>query len=78
MCMLVSQSCLTLCDPMDYVACQAPRSVTFSGKEDWSGLPFPFPGNLPNPGIEPGSPALWVDSLPSEPPGKPGICESTL
>ena len=38
---------------------------------DWSGLPFPSPGDLPNPGIEPGSPALWADALPSEPPGKP-------
>ena len=36
-----------------------------------SGLPFPFPGDLPNPGIEPGSPALRADSLPSEPPGNP-------
>ena len=39
----------------------------------WSGLPFPAPGPLPNPGIEPGSPALQADSLPSEPPGKPYI-----
>ena len=37
----------------------------------WSGLPFPSPGDLPDPGIEPGSPALWADALPSEPPGKP-------
>ena len=36
----------------------------------WSGLPFPSPGDLPDPGIEPGSPALQADSLPSEPPGK--------
>ena len=39
--------------------------------EHWSGLPFPSPGDLPNPGIEPGSPALQGDSLPSESPGKP-------
>ena len=38
----------------------------FSGQEYWSGLPFPSPGDLPNPGIEPGSPALQADSLPSE------------
>ena len=38
---------------------------------NWSGLPFPIPGDLPDPGIEPGSPALQADSLPSEPPGKP-------
>ena len=42
----------------------------FSRQEYWSGLPFPFPGDLPDPGIEPGSPALQADSLPSEPPGK--------
>ena len=45
----------------------------FSKQEYWSGLPFPSPGDLPNPGIEPGSPALQADSLPSEPPGRP-IC----
>ena len=44
---------------------------TFSRQEYWSGLSFPFPGYLLNPEIEPGSPALWADSLPSEPPGKP-------
>ena len=43
----------------------------FSRKEHWSGLPFPSPEDLPYPGIEPGSPALQVDSLPTEPPGKP-------
>ena len=43
----------------------------FSRQEYWSGLPFPSPGDLPNPGIEPGSPTLQADSLPSEPPGKP-------
>ena len=42
----------------------------FSREEYWSGLPFPSPENLPNPGIKPGSPALQVDSLPSERPGK--------
>ena len=48
------------------VACQAPLSMGFSRQGYWSGLPFPSPGNLPNPGIEPGSPALQVDSLPAE------------
>ena len=52
------------------VAYQAPPSVGFSRQEYWSGLPFPSPGDLPNPGIEPRSPALQVDALPSEPPGK--------
>ena len=42
----------------------------FFRQEYWSGLPFPYPGDLPNPGIEPGSPALQADALPSEPPGK--------
>ena len=42
----------------------------FPRQEDWSGLPFPSPGDLPHPGLEPGSPALQEDSLPSEPPGK--------
>ena len=51
------------------VAYQAPPSMGFSRQECWSGLPFPSPGNLPNPGIEPGSPALQADTLPSEPPG---------
>ena len=54
-----------------YVAYQAPPSMGFSRQECWSGLPFPSPGDLPNPGIEPGSPALHADALPSEPPGKP-------
>ena len=51
-------------------AYQAPPSVGFSRQEYWSGLPFPSPGDLPNPGIEAGSPALQADALPSEPPGK--------
>ena len=45
--------------------------MQFARQEYWSGLPFPSPGNLPNPGIEPRSPELQADSLPSEPPGKP-------
>ena len=58
------------------VARQAILSMEFSRQEYWSGLPFPSPGDLPDPGIEPGSPALQADSLPSElsaPPGK--ICQ---
>ena len=54
-----------------YVAYQAPPSVEFSRQECWSGFPFPSPGDLPNPGIKPGCPALLADTLPSEPPGKP-------
>ena len=55
------------------VAYKAPLSMEFSRQEYWSGLPFPSPEDLPNPGIEPGSPALQADALPSEPLGKP--CE---
>ena len=55
------------------VAYQAPLSMGFSRQECWSGLPFPSPGDLPNPGIELSSPALQADALPSEPPGKPRL-----
>ena len=48
-------------------AYQAPSSMGFSRQECWSGLPFPSPGDLPDPGIEAGSPALQADALPSEP-----------
>ena len=58
------------------VAYQAPLSMGFSRQEHWRGLPFPSPRDLPDPGIEPGSPALQTDTLPSEPPGKPLLaCE---
>ena len=50
------------------VAHQAPPSMGFSRQEYWSGLPFPSPGNLPKPGIEPRSPALQANSLTSKPP----------
>ena len=53
------------------VAHQAPLSMGFSRQEYWSGLPFPSPGDLPNPGIEPRSPALQPNSLPTELRGKP-------
>ena len=52
------------------VVYQAPTSMGFSRQGCWSGLPFPSPGDLLNPGIEPGSPTLQADALPSEPPGK--------
>ena len=55
------------------VTYQAPPSQGFSRQEYWSGLPFPSPADLPNPGIEPKSPALQTDALPSEPPGKPTL-----
>ena len=58
------------------VVCQAPLSMEFSRQEYWSGLPFPSPGDLPNPGIKSRFPALQDDSLPYEPPGKPGNFDS--
>ena len=66
----VAKLCLTLATP-GTVACQAHLSMGFSRQEYWNGLPFPSPGNLPNPGIEPRSPALQADSLPTELGGKP-------
>ena len=68
----VAKSCLTLCDPMD-CSCQAPLSMGFSRQEYWSGLPFPPPGDRPNPGIGPTSPALSGGFFTAEPPGKPKI-----
>ena len=56
------------------VALQSPLSMRFSKQEYWSGLLFPSPGHLPNPGIEPRSPTLRADSLPSNLPGKQGWC----
>ena len=76
---LVAQLCPVLCNPMD---CSPPgpsihgdsadknTGVEKKKKEYWSGLPFLHPGDLPNPGIEPWSPTLQADSLPSEPLGK--------
>ena len=52
------------------IAYEGPPSMGFSRQEYWSGLPFPSPGDLPNPGIEPRSLALRVDALPSKPSGK--------
>ena len=52
------------------VAHQALLSMGFSRQEYWSGLPFPSPGDLPDPGMEPRSPGLWADALTSESPGK--------
>ena len=67
---LVTKSCPTLATPW-IIACQAPLSMGFS----WSGLPLPSPGDLPNPGIEPKSPELQADSLPTELQGKPHLKE---
>ena len=66
--MLAAWSCL-FATPWT-VASQTPLFMEFSRQESWSGLPFPSPGDLLNPGIEPRSPALQADSLPVEPPGE--------
>ena len=68
---LATQSCRTLSNLTDCVGHQAPLPTGFSRQEYLSGLPFPHPADLPDPGIELGSPTLQADSLPSEPPGKP-------
>ena len=65
----VAQSCVRLFATPWTVAHQAPPSMGFFGQEYWNGVPFPSPGDLPDPGIEPGSPALQADALTSEPPG---------
>ena len=68
--MKVGQSRPTVCNPMDCVACQAPvHGILQARILEW--VAIPSPGDLPNPGIKPRSPALQADSLPSEPPGKP-------
>ena len=74
--MLVAQLYLTLCDPMDCTAYQALLSMGFSRQGYWSGLPFPSPGDLPNPGIELRSPKFQEDALPSELLGKPSAISS--
>ena len=66
---LVARLCSTLVTPWT-IACQAPLSMGFSRQEYWNGLPFPSPEDLPDPGIEPRSLALQVDSLPTELQGK--------
>ena len=60
------------------VSHQAPLSMEFSRQEYWSGLPFPSPGDLPNPGIKPESPALQADALLFELLGKPGTLGSRM
>ena len=69
MCVSVSRSVMSDSVTPWTVALQALSFMGFSRQEYWSGLPFPSVGDLPNPGIEPGSPTLQVDSLRSEPPG---------
>ena len=67
----VLQSCLTPCDTMD-CSLSVSKSMGFSKQEFWKGLPYPYPRDLPSPGIELVSPALQAGALPIEPPGKQG------
>ena len=69
-CVLVIQSCPTLSNPTEYSR-QTSLSMEFSRQEDWSGLPFPSPKELPNPGIQPWAPALQADSSLFELQGSP-------
>ena len=73
LCVLVAQSCPTLCDPVD---CSPPGSSVHGIPQArrLEGAAIPFFGDLLDPGIEPGSRALQADSFPSEPPRKPGLC----
>ena len=77
-CMSVAQSCLTLCDPTDCSPPWALLSMGFSRQEYCSGLSFPSPEDLANPGIEPWSPALQADSLPFELQGRLVIKAKTI
>ena len=73
-----SLSCVRLFAVPWTAAHQAPPPMGFSRQEYWSGLSFPSPGDLPNPGIKPRSPALQADALTSEPPGKPNIYNDSI
>ena len=66
-------SCVQFFGTLWTIAHQASLSMGFSRQEYWNVLPFPLPGDLPNPGIETGSPALQADSSLSEPPGKEAL-----
>ena len=63
-----AQLCLTL-ETTWIIACEAPLSMGFPRQKYWIGLPFPRPGDLPDPGIDPASPALQANSVPCELPG---------
>ena len=71
-----SLSHVQLSETLWTVARQVPLSMGFSRQEYWSRLPFPSPGDIPNPGTKPTSPTLQADSLPSVPPGKPKWCQN--
>ena len=70
-CCLITKSCPSLFATPWTVHCWAPLCMGFPRVEYWSGLPFPSPGDLPNPGMEAASPALAGEFFTTEPPGKP-------
>ena len=74
----VSKSCLALCNPMDCSLLGSSLSMGFPRQEYWSGLPFPPPGDLSDPGIEPVSPVWQVNSLPLSHLGSPPYLDTTL
>ena len=76
-CYLVTKSCLTPCNSLDYSP-QAPLSMGFSRQEYWSGLPFSSPGDLSDSGIKPASPAWQADSLPLSHLGSPSLSSCLL
>ena len=77
-CCVVAKLCRVRLAIQRTVAHQAPLSIGLSRQDYWSGLPCPPAGELPDPGIKPGSPALQADSLPAELPGKPGITHNWI
>ena len=74
-----NESCSVMSDSVTpwIVTCQAPLSMEFSRQEYWSGLPFPSPGDLPDPGVNPGLPhCTYIAGFRSEPPGKPSVAKN--
>ena len=76
--MVLSLSCVQLFVTPWTIIHKAPLSMGFPRQEYWSGLPFPPPGDLPDPGIKPGSPALQANSLPTEPRASPWCYRQVL
>jgi len=74
---LVAKSCAALANPWT-VAHQVPLSMGFPMQKYWSGFPFPSPGYLPHPGMEPVSLALQINSFITDPPGEPKLSEGRL
>ena len=75
---MLTQTCSTVCDTVNYIPCQAPLSMGFPRQECWNGLPFLSPGDLLNPGIESVSPALAGQFFTTVSPGKPNVAQSSI